>query len=48
MVRSRTKIGLLNNDKRILERNSVGSRQRGRPRMRWLNEVCNDLGGGRM
>jgi len=43
MVRPHTKIGLLKCDKKNIRKEFSGGQQRGRPRIRWLNEVCNDF-----
>jgi hypothetical protein len=34
---------LLKDDKSVLECKSMGSRQTGRQRIRWLDDVCNDM-----
>jgi hypothetical protein len=46
MVRPHAKNGLLLKDskkKEILEWKLMGSRRTGRPRIRWLDDVCNDM-----
>jgi hypothetical protein len=43
MVWPRTENGHLKDSKRILEWKPMGSRPLGRPRMRWLDDVCDDL-----
>jgi hypothetical protein len=43
MVGPRTKNSHFKDSKRILEWNPMGSRPLGRPRLRWLDDVCDDL-----